>query len=114
MPSRNDSRNDTGTICAACGRRFTPTGRRRWCSDACRQAVWRRRHPAPAAAAQIPVASRSTREVTVYECPTCEVRYLGGQRCDDCQTFCRRVGTGGLCPHCFEPVAIDDLIAVTA
>lgn len=27
--------------------------------------------------------------------------------------FCRRVGIGGLCPHCDEPVAISDLLGDT-
>ena len=44
-PSRNETRNDTAAACPACGRPFTPAGRRRWCSDACRQAAWRRRNP---------------------------------------------------------------------
>lgn len=38
-----------------------------------------------------------------------EHRYLGAQYCPDCQTFCRRVGPGGLCPQCDEPVAYVDL-----
>ena len=51
------------------------------------------------------------RSGTVYECPSCGVRYLGEQRCPDCRLFCRRIGPGGLCPHCDEPVAVADLIA---
>ena len=50
---------------------------------------------------------RSPRPATVYECPSCETRYLGEQRCPDCGIFCRRVGPGGPCPHCDEPVALD-------
>ena len=38
-------------------------------------------------------------------------RYLGTQRCDECGVFCKRVGPGGPCPHCDEPVAVADLIA---
>ena len=53
-----------------------------------------------------PVVARSG---TVYECPACEARYLGDQRCQDCNTWCRRVGPGALCPHCDGPVAITDL-----
>ncbi len=56
-------------------------------------------------------AAPATRHDTVYQCPDCETRYLGVQRCDDCATFCRRIGRGGPCPHCEEPVAIADLIA---
>jgi hypothetical protein len=45
----------------------------------------------------------------VYQCPDCETRYLDEQRCPDCGLFARRIGTGGPCPHCDEPVAINDL-----
>jgi hypothetical protein len=91
-----------------------PAGRRRWCSDACRQAAWRRRHPAPAqAAALLNSTPAASRDATIYQCPDCDQRYLGQQRCEDCGTFCRRVGPGAPCPHCDEPVAINDLITVT-
>ena len=51
------------------------------------------------------------RRDTIYECPQCETRYLGEQRCDDCNTWCRRLGPGGTCPHCDGFVAVSDLIA---
>jgi hypothetical protein len=105
------SRNDGVTIpCPVCGLPFTPVGRQRVCSAACRQAAWRRRH-AEAAAPSIPL--RTPRAATIYECPDCETRYLGEQRCSDCGTFCSRVGPGGLCPHCDEPVALADLLSTT-
>lgn len=108
MSSRNDSRNDTAIPCPACGQPFTPAGRRRWCSDACRQAAWRRRQThQPVAEPGLQQPTR--RDATVYECPDCGERYLGQQRCDDCGTFCRRIGPGGACPHCDGPVAISDL-----
>jgi hypothetical protein len=50
------------------------------------------------------------RDTTVYVCPSCETRFLGQQRCPDCGLFCRRVGPGGPCPHCEEPVALADLL----
>lgn len=91
-------RNVGATIpCPVCTRPFVPVGRQRVCSAACRQLAWRRRHP-------------TTRAATVYECPSCETRYLAQQRCPDCGLFCRRVGPGGLCPHCDEPVALTDLL----
>jgi len=91
--------------CAWCAMPFAPSGRRRFCSDACKQASWRARHLNPAPA-QAPTASPAA---TVYECPACEQRYLGTRRCEDCHLFCRRIGPGGLCPHCDEPVAHADL-----
>ena len=90
--------------CEECGATFTPSGRRRYCSDACRQAAWRQRQATPI------MASKTTRYVILYECPSCQTRYLGTQRCPDCNTFCTTVGPGGQCPHCDEPVAITDLI----
>jgi len=112
MPSRNDHRNDSRTVvCAACSQTFPPTGRARWCSNACRQAAWRRRHRAPTApGAELPPPTSPARDTTVYECPNCDARYLGQQYCDDCHTFCRRLGRGGLCPHCDQPVAVPDLV----
>jgi hypothetical protein len=109
-PSRRPSRNDGVTIaCELCGRAFVPAGRRRFCSDSCRQAAWRQRHPAPVA----PLPSRAPRLATVYQCTTCETRYLGEQWCPDCQRPCRRLGPGGLCPHCDEPVALTDLVPIS-
>ncbi len=106
--TNEDGTNEDGTLgCAVCGRPFRPVGRRRFCSDACRQTAWRRRHPAP-----LPVVlARPPRATVVYECPACGARLLGKQRCADCGVFCRRVGPGGPCPHCEEPVAVGDLIA---
>jgi hypothetical protein len=104
-------RNDGVTItCPRCRRPFVPVGRQRYCSAACRQAAWRGRRPTPAPV----VADRAPRPRTVYVCPSCDARYLGEQRCADCGVFCRRVGPGGPCPHCDEPVAISDLLPTAA
>ena len=100
-------RNDGVTIaCPRCGRAFAVSGRRRFCSDACRQAAWRQRQPGPLPTLPASVAKPGI----VYECPTCSTRLLGEQRCPECQIFCRRVGLGGPCPHCDEPVAVVDLV----
>jgi hypothetical protein len=110
LPSATPSRNDGVTIqCPVCERRFSPSGRQRVCSAACRQATFRRRHT-PAGAPLVVPAHRSRREGTIYECPACEARYLGTQRCPECGVFCRRIGIGGLCPACSEPVAVADLL----
>jgi hypothetical protein len=107
-PRRYDS--VTTNTCPACGQPFTPSGRRRWCSAACKQAAYRRRATPPAPAPALP-ASRPKRPATVYECGQCGLRALGQQRCDDCGKFMSASGIGGLCPSCDEPVAIQDLIA---
>jgi hypothetical protein len=105
--SATPSRNDGATIaCPRCGRPFRPVGRQRVCSTACRQALWRRRQAQP----QPVLPGPRPRAQTVYGCPDCETRYLGTQRCPDCGVFCRRVGPGGLCPHCDELVALSDLL----
>lgn len=91
------------TRCPVCDTGFEPEGRQHYCSTACRQTAWRRRRTAPT----VPVVAPSD---TVYACPQCESRYLGEQRCEDCNTWCRRLGPGAHCPHCDEPVTIDDLL----
>jgi hypothetical protein len=107
LPSRNDG--VTTRTCPICGTTFAPSGRRRHCSDACRQAAWRRRH-APAVP-QPPVAHKGQkRAVTVYICDSCDARALGTQRCEACNTFMRAAGIGGLCPGCDEPITIDELL----
>ncbi|MGH9106957.1 MAG: hypothetical protein ACRDZX_14220 [Acidimicrobiales bacterium] len=95
--------------CPVCGAAFAPSGRRRHCSDAWRQAAWRRHHqPAPP---EVPLPPKSNkRSVTVYECDSCGTRALGDQYCADCGTFMRALGRGALCPHCDEPVAVTDLL----
>ena len=98
---------DHTSTCPMCGRHFVPVGRQRHCSDACRQAAWRRRQAV--SASLVPAPTASPRALTVYCCPACEMRLLGVQRCPDCHIWARRVGPGGLCPHCDEPVAFADL-----
>ena len=99
----------TAARCPICGQTL-PAGRpRRWCSPACRQAAYRRRTTAPTAPTPSLPAARSRRDGTVYLCPDCDTRQLGQQRCPDCNTFAVRLGPGGLCPHCDEPVAVTDL-----
>ena len=104
------SRDDSGTMtCPVCRRPFAPTGRQTYCDTSCRKAAFRRRHQQPLAAIAVP-AARPRREFTVYECPNCEERFLAEQRCHSCGVFARRVGIGGPCPHCDQPVTIDDLL----
>ena len=100
MAARNVS---VTASCGLCGE-VLPAGRTRsWCSASCRQAAWRRRQaaPRPALAAKVD---------TVYECPDCETRYLGEQRCPECNRWCRKLGAGAPCPHCEEFVAVSDLV----
>ena len=95
--------------CPGCQHPFNPDGRQRCCSEACRVAVYRRRREA----APTPmVASRRVRRqpIAVYACDRCGVRSVGEQRCEGCRTAMRRLGLGGRCPCCGEPVAVDELL----
>jgi hypothetical protein len=102
------SRDEPVTTCGLCGKPLA-AGQRQWCSNAHRQAAYRRRHQSDRIAAALP-PPRSRRETSVYECPDCEARFAGSQYCLDCHIFARRVGPGGSCPHCDEAVAVSDLI----
>ena len=105
------SSNDPVTIpCPVCATPFTPVGKRRYCRDACRVAAHRRRTAPNPNPSPLPAATMQRRTVTVYECDSCGTRQLGTQRCDQCGIFMRRVGPGGHCPHCDEPVAVAELL----
>jgi len=110
-PLRNDSPPaDQQRACGACGCGFPARGRKAYCSDACRQRGFRlRRRPAD----ELPLgfARRLPKTAIVYQCPECDARLLGQQRCEECGVFGRRLGPGGPCPHCNEVVAISDLLA---
>jgi hypothetical protein len=93
------------------------SARARYCSDACKQRAYRLRQTdtVPVDLAALTADLRSRRALvahTVYECPTCEARFLGDQRCPDCHVFCRRLGLGGLCPHCDGPVTLAELLDI--
>lgn len=111
MSTETTWRDDGATMpCPVCGRRVAATGRRRFCCDTCRKTAWRRRHQPPSIPVVVPAPGRPRRPITVYECENCDVRQLGQQRCDGCGAFMRRIGVGGVCPHCDGPVAVADLV----
>ena len=100
--------------CPICSTGTVPP-RARYCSDACKQRAYRLRRALaePATLTHLAARSRSQQALvahTVYECPSCETRLLGTQRCPDCHVFCRRLGLGGPCPHCDEPVLLADIL----
>jgi len=93
------------------------SARARYCSDACKQRAYRLRQtdgtPLDLDALTADLRSRHALVAqTVYECPACETRLLGQQRCTDCHVFCRRLGPGGLCPHCDDPVTLAELLGI--
>ena len=103
-----------GRVCPVCQAGTRPP-RARYCSDACKQRAYRLRRATsgPTELIEPPVEPHRRRALvahTVYECPACETRLLGEQRCPDCGVFCRRLGLGGPCPHCDEPVLLADIL----
>lgn len=90
-----------------------PAGRQVYCTPACRQKAYRGRATGHDIQAVSTTPPRHRRQVTVYQCPNCEQAYLGEQWCPDCQRPCQRLGYGGLCRHCQEPVSIDQLLTAT-
>lgn len=105
------SSDDPVTIpCPACATPFVAAGKRRYCRDACRVAAHRRGHRDADTPQALPPPGRPRRPRTVYQCGNCDGRALGSQRCQDCGTFMRSLGLGGLCPCCDEPVTTDELL----
>ena len=98
--------------CAKCGDPFPRHGRARFCSQRCRQRAFRDRQAEPEVATLAATATAArTRDLTVYECPQCEERHLGEQRCQSCGVFCRSLGYGLLCPCCGEVIVLNELLA---
>lgn len=102
--------------CPVCQTALT-SPRARYCSDACKQRAYRQRQ-ADGTLLDLDALTadlRSRRALivrTVYECPSCETRFLGEQRCPDCHTFCRRLGLGGPCPHCDDPLTLAEVLGL--
>ncbi len=109
-PPRNDI--ETATTCPICHVGFAAVRRQLYCTPACRQAAWRARATSTDLnTVSTPVLpARGRREHTVYACTECDQRYLGEQWCYDCVRPCIRVGLGGSCPSCDEPVVLDELL----
>jgi hypothetical protein len=106
-----------GPVCPVCQGPLSGT-RARYCSPACRQRAFRLRHPSPASVPPAPLTDviaglrrqRLLAAHTVYECPQCNERWLGEQRCPECHLFCRALGVGGTCPDCGAVILLADLI----
>ena len=97
-------------ICPVCQHPYTPGGRRKFCTDACRAAAYRRRRDTTPAQPVVVPTGQPRRPITVYECDSCGHRALGEQRCPDCSTFMRKIGVGGHCPACDQPTAVNELL----
>ncbi|KJF18782.1 MULTISPECIES: hypothetical protein [Acidithrix] len=103
-------RHDSVTIaCPVCHSDFLVSGRKTYCSERCRASAYRARRDSTQPKVPVVGKKQPLKPITVYECDICGERALGEQRCDECQKFMRRVGFGGLCPHCDGAVAYDEL-----
>jgi hypothetical protein len=111
--ARSSSATQPGQpLCPVCWTPFTPVGRQRYCTDACRKTAWTRRQAAITRPSVKPPVRQAIRghDATIYACPSCQTRYHREQWCHHCRQPCTRVGLGGLCPHCDAPVAVTDLL----
>jgi hypothetical protein len=98
--------------CADCGHPFPRRGRARFCSQRCRQRAHRGRLAEPAVRGLTQSALRArTRRLSVYECPQCQERYLGEQRCPSCGVFGRSLGYGLACPVCRDTIVLNELLS---
>jgi hypothetical protein len=109
--SRYGSAAEQTGRCAGCA---TPlaSARATYCSAACKQRSYRRRQARTARRlpALLTAPTAVLRAHTVYECPSCQERFVGERRCPDCQLFCRSLGLGGTCRHCDEPLLLTELL----
>lgn|SRR3954454_5944705 len=111
------SPDSSGPVCPMCQCPL-PGPRAHYCSPACRQRAFRLRHPSAPSAPPAPLTDviarlrhqRVLAAHTVYECPQCNERQLGEQRCPECHLFCRAVGVGGTCPDCDAVILLVDLV----
>jgi len=111
IPSHDDTKTKATdqSLCPLCWTPFQRVGRQKYCSANCRKTAWARTHTTPHAIAPIP-AQGQRRDNTIYQCSECDQRYLGTQWCPDCNQPANRIGLGGSCPNCEEPVAVTDLL----
>ena len=112
--TRNDDQLELGT-CPMCGRTVPLRGRGTYCGPTCRQRAFRLRRRAAKRLTLTELIDRLHRErrliaQTVYECPSCNERFLGQRRCGECNLMCRKVGLGGECISCAEILTIADLL----
>ncbi len=114
-PSREPSRTATSPrTCLICGAALSPS-QQRYCTRACQQQAYRLRHRQPLRLDVVLLRAelkrrRQLAEHTVYECPSCELRSVGEQRCGECNTFGRALGLGGHCPDCDSVLLLSDLL----
>jgi len=121
IPVRDDTRYDSQPalgVCPLCNTTFPIDGRGIYCTPKCRQRAYRLRHRQADHPTLSDLAAKLRREQrliaqTVYECPSCQERFLGERRCDECNQWCRNVGLGSNCSGCDDVLTVSDLIGIT-
>jgi hypothetical protein len=119
-PVCDDTRNDrqSRAICPVCGVEFQPNGRGRFCTPRCRQRAFRLHYRQTVSRATLPDLTDQLRRdhqliaQTVYECSSCQERFLGERRCSSCNRWCRNIGIGGECGGCGEFVTVTELLSL--
>ena len=101
--------------CLVCSAPLHGTRRERYCSRQCQQSAYRlRRNPGTEQLLKIWTRTLHEQQAllkqTVYECPQCGQRLVGERRCPECNFMCRKLGLGGCCPECDEPVLVLELL----
>ena len=109
-----DGSDGSSRVCPVDGRPL-PSRRARFCCGACRMRAHRLRHQATvdvdvdALTAELRRRSQLV-AACVYECPSCQERYLGERRCPECNLWNRNLGLGGTCAGCDQPVVLAELL----
>ena len=95
-----------------CGR-LLESRRARYCSGACRMRALRERRLTASqsiAADELTGSARRPADHCVYECVSCDERFLGERRCPECRLFNRNLGLGAPCPECDHPIVFSELV----
>ena len=102
--------------CAVCGQGFTSEHyqipQRRYCSERCRKAAWRRRHPGrrrPCPDAVAPTVPRPDAVPRTVPRPDDDFDALA-----IVDTVAARAEPAARCPHCTRPVAVITLLVAPA
>jgi len=112
--ARYPSAAENGPVCAVCGAGL-PSTRATYCSVACKQLAFRRRHQRPVSSEVAIVQQQLEHQRqrvahTIYECPRCLERYVGERRCSECQLYCKALGLGGQCEECDHIMLLTELL----
>jgi hypothetical protein len=110
-----DGSDRLSRVCPIDGRPL-PSRPARFGSGVCRMRARRLRHQVDVDAIDVDALTAELRRrsqlvaACVYECTSCQERYLGERRCPECHLFNRNLGLGGICSGCDQPVVLAELL----